>query len=98
MTAAPARSLAGRTAVVTGSGRRRGLGEAIARRLAAEGAAVVLSDIGRSVDLADMNARIPLGRAGLVEDTANAVAFLCSAQADYITAESLNVSGGEEPH
>jgi len=48
--------------------------------------------------LADMAARIPLGRPGLPEDTAKAVAFLCSPQADYITAESMNVSGGEEPH
>ncbi len=55
---------------------------------------------GRSVEtyLADMRARIPLGRVGLAEDTAAAVAFLASADADYVTAESLNVSGGEEPH
>jgi meso-butanediol dehydrogenase/(S,S)-butanediol dehydrogenase/diacetyl reductase len=55
---------------------------------------------GKSVPryLADMIARIPLGRPGLPEDTANAVAFLCSADAGYITAESINVSGGEEPH
>jgi len=42
--------------------------------------------------------RIPMGRPGLPEDTANAVAFLCSDDAKYITAESMNVSGGEEPH
>jgi meso-butanediol dehydrogenase/(S,S)-butanediol dehydrogenase/diacetyl reductase len=48
--------------------------------------------------LEKMAARIPLRRPGLVEDTANAVAFLCSDQANYITAESMNVSGGEEPH
>jgi NAD(P)-dependent dehydrogenase (short-subunit alcohol dehydrogenase family) len=42
----------GKTAVVTGSGRRGGLGEAIVRRLASEGAAVVLSDIGASRDAA----------------------------------------------
>lgn len=42
--------------------------------------------------------RIPLKRPGLPEDTAKAVAFLCSDEAQYITAESLNVSGGEEPH
>jgi len=48
--------------------------------------------------MADMAARIPLGRPGLPADTAKAVAFLCSPQADYITAESMNVSGGEEPH
>jgi meso-butanediol dehydrogenase/(S,S)-butanediol dehydrogenase/diacetyl reductase len=55
---------------------------------------------GRSIEryLADMAGRIPLGRPGLPEDTANAVAFLCSDEAAYITAESMNVSGGEEPH
>jgi meso-butanediol dehydrogenase/(S,S)-butanediol dehydrogenase/diacetyl reductase len=45
-----------------------------------------------------MRARIPIGRLGLPEDTAGVVAFLCSAEAAYITAESLNVSGGEESH
>ena len=53
-----------------------------------------------SVDdyLTQMKNRIPMRRAGLTSDTANAVAFLCSDEAVYITAESLNVSGGEEPH
>lgn len=45
-----------------------------------------------------MAARIPMGRPGLPQDTANAVAWLCSDEAQYITAESMNVSGGEEPH
>ena len=45
-----------------------------------------------------MAARIPMGRPGLPEDTANAVAWLCTSEAKYITAESMNVSGGEEPH
>jgi meso-butanediol dehydrogenase/(S,S)-butanediol dehydrogenase/diacetyl reductase len=55
---------------------------------------------GKTIEqyMADMAARIPLGRPGLPADTAKAVAFLCSPQADYITAESMNVSGGEEPH
>ena len=55
---------------------------------------------GKTLDeyMADMAARIPLGRPGRVEDTANAVLFLCSDDATYITAESMNVSGGEEPH
>jgi meso-butanediol dehydrogenase/(S,S)-butanediol dehydrogenase/diacetyl reductase len=48
--------------------------------------------------MAVMRARIPLGRSGLPKDTANAVAFLCSEQADYITGEAMNVSGGEEYH
>lgn len=45
-----------------------------------------------------MKNRIPLRRPGLPEDTAAAVAFLCSDDAKYITGESMNVSGGEEPH
>lgn len=45
-----------------------------------------------------MRSRIPLGRAGLTEDIAKACAFLASEQADYITGEAMNVSGGEEMH
>jgi len=48
--------------------------------------------------LAGMRRRIPLGRTGQPEDTAAAVAFLCSADAAYVTAEAMNVSGGEEYH
>ncbi len=53
-----------------------------------------------SVDeyLKAMANRIPLRRPGLAEDTAKAVAFLCSDEAAYVTGESMNVSGGEEPH
>ncbi|MFN4973859.1 MAG: SDR family NAD(P)-dependent oxidoreductase [Bacteroidota bacterium] len=40
----------------------------------------------------------PLGRTGLTEDIAKAVAFLCSEEAAYITGEAMNVSGGEEYH
>jgi meso-butanediol dehydrogenase/(S,S)-butanediol dehydrogenase/diacetyl reductase len=55
---------------------------------------------GRSEEkyLADMKARIPLGRPGLQEDIAKACAFLASGEADYITGEAMNVSGGEEYH
>lgn len=55
---------------------------------------------GQSVEeyLEAMRGRIPLGRVGDVEDTANACAFLCSGQARYITGEAMNVSGGEEMH
>jgi len=45
-----------------------------------------------------MRERIPLGRPGLPEDTANAVAFLATDEACYITGEAMNVSGGEEMH
>lgn len=40
--------------------------------------------------------RIPLKRPGTVEDMAGAVAFLCSADSDYITGQTLNVDGGYE--
>jgi meso-butanediol dehydrogenase/(S,S)-butanediol dehydrogenase/diacetyl reductase len=55
---------------------------------------------GRSEEtyLKDMRARIPLGRPGLQEDIAKACAFLASGEADYITGEAMNVSGGEEYH
>ncbi len=55
---------------------------------------------GRSEEqyLADMRARIPMGRPGLQEDIAKACAFLASSEADYITGEGMNVSGGEEYH
>ena len=48
--------------------------------------------------MAAMRQRIPLGRPGLPEDTAAAVAFLASDDARYITGEAMNVSGGEEMH
>ncbi len=38
--------------------------------------------------------QIPLGRLGAAEDIANAVAFLASTQAAYITGETLHVNGG----
>lgn len=55
---------------------------------------------GKGMDkyMEDMRSRIPLGRPGLQEDIAKACAFLCSDQAAYMTAESMNVSGGEEYH
>jgi 3-oxoacyl-[acyl-carrier protein] reductase len=38
--------------------------------------------------------QIALGRLGAVEDIANAVAFLASAEAAYITGETIHVNGG----
>jgi acetoin reductase-like protein len=40
--------------------------------------------------------KVPLLRAGSTDDVAGAVAFLCSADADYITGQTLNVDGGFE--
>lgn len=42
--------------------------------------------------------KMPLGRIGQPEDVANAVSFLASDEASFITGSSLNVSGGREMH
>ncbi|MCL4250340.1 MAG: glucose 1-dehydrogenase [Anaerolineae bacterium] len=40
--------------------------------------------------------RIPLHRGGTIEEIGSMAAFLCSDEADYITAQSYNVDGGSE--
>lgn len=45
--------------------------------------------------LAAMEASIPLGRLGAVDDVANAVLFLASDEAGYITAQQIVVDGGQ---
>lgn len=47
--------------------------------------------------IAEWEAKSPLGRLATPEDVANAVVFLLSDQASYITGEALNVSGGMCP-
>ena len=37
---------------------------------------------------------VPLGRMGVPDDLTGAALFLASADADYITAQTLNVDGG----
>jgi 3-oxoacyl-[acyl-carrier protein] reductase len=41
-----------------------------------------------------LRTQIPLGRLGLPVDIAAAAAFLASAEAGYITGETLHVNGG----
>jgi NAD(P)-dependent dehydrogenase (short-subunit alcohol dehydrogenase family) len=40
--------------------------------------------------------RIPLKRAGMVEDVAAMCLFLCSEAGDYITGQTYNLDGGSE--
>ena len=42
-----------------------------------------------------MEASIPLGRLGSIEDIANAALFLASDEAGYITAQTLVIDGGQ---
>ena len=56
--------------------------------------------LGISVDqlLERREDQIPLGRVGRVDDIANMCIFLCSAGADYVTGQNIDVSGGQEMH
>jgi meso-butanediol dehydrogenase/(S,S)-butanediol dehydrogenase/diacetyl reductase len=38
--------------------------------------------------------QIPLGRVETVDDVANVISFLASADADYMTGQAINVTGG----
>lgn len=41
---------------------------------------------------------IPLGRIGYPEDVAKVITFLASDEADYMTGQAINISGGQEMH
>jgi 3-oxoacyl-[acyl-carrier protein] reductase len=58
---------------------------------------VVLTDMGKTIpasSLESMLAQIPLARFGEPEEIANAILFLCSPLADYISGQTLHVNGG----
>lgn len=58
---------------------------------------VVMTEMGESIPEAarqEMLKQIPLGRFGKPEEVANAVLFLCSPLADYITGQTIHVNGG----
>jgi 3-oxoacyl-[acyl-carrier protein] reductase len=58
---------------------------------------VVLTEMGQSIPEASRNQmlqQIPLGRFGEQEEIANAILFLCSPLASYITGQTLHVNGG----
>jgi 3-oxoacyl-[acyl-carrier protein] reductase len=81
-----------------------GLTKATARELASRGITVnavapgfVLTELTKNLPEAlqnEINARTPLGRFGTVEEVADAVAFMASDEAAYITGQVLAVDGG----
>ena len=81
-----------------------GLTKATARELASRGITVnavapgfVLTELTQALPDAlkeEITARTPLGRFGTTEEVANAVAFLASDEAAYITGQVLAVDGG----
>jgi 3-oxoacyl-[acyl-carrier protein] reductase len=81
-----------------------GFSKALAREVATRNITVntvapgfIETDMTRSLPAAQREAylaQIPLGRFGAVEEVANAVLFLASRDAGYITGQTLHVNGG----
>ena len=81
-----------------------GMSRALAREIGSRNITVncvapgfIDTDMTRSLtpeQKAALLAQIPLGRLGVVDDVAAAVAFLASAEAAYITGTTLHVNGG----
>lgn len=81
-----------------------GLTKTIAREVASRGITVnavapgfIETDMTRSMNEATLKAglaAVPMGRIGSAEDVANAVAFLASDEAGYITGCTMKVDGG----
>jgi NAD(P)-dependent dehydrogenase (short-subunit alcohol dehydrogenase family) len=68
--------------------------------LTREGHARQADATGVSIEdiVAEKIVNIPLGRAGTPKDVAGVVAFLCSEDADYLTGQAINITGGWEMH
>jgi NAD(P)-dependent dehydrogenase (short-subunit alcohol dehydrogenase family) len=68
--------------------------------LTREGHAKQADATGVSIEdiVAEKIKNIPLGRFGTPEDVAGVVAFLCSSDADYMTGQAINITGGWEMH
>jgi 3-oxoacyl-[acyl-carrier protein] reductase len=95
---------AGQAAYAAAKAGQIGLTKSVARELASRNIRVNavapgFIDTDMTAGLPDaaktkMLAEIPLARLGTAEDVANAVAFLASDQASYVTGEVLRVNGG----
>jgi NAD(P)-dependent dehydrogenase (short-subunit alcohol dehydrogenase family) len=62
----------------------------------------ILTEMGAATrtdaDIATWSAYSPLGRLGLAADVAGVAAFLASPDADYVTGQAINVTGGMVMH
>ena len=64
----------------------------------------VSSDYVKSMDLPidevvkKFTGKVPLGRLARIDDVVNVTCFLASGQADYMTGQAINISGGREMH
>ena len=85
--------------VILVTGALTGIGRATALAFAREGAHVVVSgrhdDAGNEEKKAAAVSRVPLKRAGLPEEIAQAIVFLASEKASFITGASIAVDGGK---
>lgn len=85
--------LQGQKTLVTGA--NSGIGEAIAKALAGEGAAVVINYISNADEAERELCRlIPYGRIGEPADIGKAAVWLASDESDYLTGASIFVDGG----
>lgn len=55
---------------------------------------IIETQMTEALPMEELRSLIPMRRAGRPEDVANAVAFLCSEEASYITRQVLSVNGG----
>jgi 3-oxoacyl-[acyl-carrier protein] reductase len=81
-----------------------GFSKSLAREVGSRGITVnvvapgfIVTDMTEALSAAQRDAlltQVPLGRLGAPEDIAQAVAYLCSPAAAYVTGETLHVNGG----
>jgi len=59
-----------------------------------------IENLGKSREevVRQFTSKVPLGRLAQVDDIVAVVVFLCSEKSDYMTGQSINVTGGREMH
>jgi len=93
---AAAIAFAKKGAKVVVAGRRDDAGKALVKELRSLGseADMLIRFTGTPENKAAMVTTVPMGRLGLTEELANAIVFIASDEASFITGHILNVDGG----